>query len=83
MHEESLAEHALAEGQRCRGCERDYAEGSSDATAREGRFAPPIAILAGGCFSDLLLPGASAAWWGATLIGGVRVRRGCRAGAGL
>jgi len=48
--------HRLSDGERCDGCERDWAD--EDQTRRSAKmiFAPPAAVLAGGMLFGLLLP---------------------------
>ncbi|HEU4730461.1 MAG TPA: hypothetical protein VFT22_21330 [Kofleriaceae bacterium] len=48
--------HALAPGERCDRCERDWADDAVTRRAAKLIFAPPIAILAGGLLFGLLLP---------------------------
>lgn len=50
------ARHALAEGRRCDGCERDYADEAVTRRNAKLLFAPPIAVLVGGLLFGLLLP---------------------------
>ena len=48
--------HALAAGQRCDHCERDWADEQPTRRAAKLIFVPPIALLAGGLLFGLLLP---------------------------
>src|SRR5216110_716526 len=48
--------HALAKGQRCTGCEGDWADEAPTRRQAKVLFAPPLAILAGGVLFGLLLP---------------------------
>ncbi len=48
--------HALAPGERCDGCERDWQEDAPTRRAAKLIFAPPIGVLAGGLVFGLLLP---------------------------
>jgi hypothetical protein len=48
--------HALATGQRCDRCERDWDDEAITRRAAKLIFAPPLAILAGGLLFGLLLP---------------------------
>lgn len=48
--------HALAAGERCDHCERDWRDEVVTRRAAKVIFAPPIAILAGGLLFGLLLP---------------------------
>lgn len=48
--------HALAPGDRCDRCERDWRDEAVTRRAAKVIFAPPIAILAGGLLFGLLLP---------------------------
>lgn len=50
------ARHALAEGQRCDNCERDWQDEASTRRNAKVLFVPPIAILTGGLLFGLLLP---------------------------
>jgi hypothetical protein len=55
-HNTHCEAHALAPGQRCQRCERDWDEEAVTRRAAKLIFAPPIAILAGGLLFGLLLP---------------------------
>jgi hypothetical protein len=48
--------HALAPGERCDHCERDWGEEEVTRRAAKAIFAPPVAILSGGLLFGLLLP---------------------------
>jgi hypothetical protein len=48
--------HALAPGERCDRCERDWQEDSVIRCAAKVIFAPPLAIFVGGLLFALLLP---------------------------
>jgi hypothetical protein len=48
--------HALALGERCDRCERDWDDEAVTRRAAKVIFAPPVAILAGGLLFGLLLP---------------------------
>jgi len=50
------AQHPLAAGMRCEGCERDWAEEQPTRRAAKVIFVPPIALLTGGLLFGLLLP---------------------------
>jgi hypothetical protein len=48
--------HALAPGERCDRCERDWQDDGVIRSAAKVIFAPPLAIFAGGLLFALLLP---------------------------
>lgn len=62
------ARHALAEGERCERCERDWQDELPTRRAAKLIFVPPIAILAGGVLFGLLLPVSIGGAIGAALM---------------
>ena len=62
------AQHALASGTRCEGCEQDWADESPTRRSAKLLVAPPAAILAGGILFGLLLPVSIGGVLGAMLM---------------
>lgn len=48
--------HAIASGERCESCERDYADEAQTRRSAKLIFAPPVAVLVGGILFGLMLP---------------------------
>jgi len=76
------AEHALSAGQRCGGCERDWADEAPTRRQAKVLFAPPVGILAGGVLFGLLLPVSIGGAIGATVMAAIACVTAVGAGAG-
>src|SRR3954463_14042485 len=76
------ARHALAPGQRCDACERDYQEEASTRRAAKLIFEPPIAILSGGLLFGMLLPVSLGGATGAAIMCALACGTAVGAGAG-
>ena len=76
------ARHALAPGQRCEGCERDWQAEGPTRRAAKLIFAPPIAILTGGLLFGLLLPVSLGGAIGAAIMCALACGTAVGAGAG-
>lgn len=74
--------HALAVGQRCRGCERDWDDEAPTRRQAKVLFAPPVGILAGGVLFGLLLPISLGGVIGATIMCAIASVTAVGAGAG-
>jgi hypothetical protein len=53
------ARHALKPGQRCKACERDYADEAKTRRAVKLIFAPPLGLFCGGAFFALVTLGGA------------------------
>jgi hypothetical protein len=62
------ARHAIAPGQRCDGCEHDYADEAPTRRAAKLIFVPPLAIFIGGLVFGLLLPVSFGGAFGALVM---------------
>ena len=76
------ATHALAPGERCPACERDYRDDARARRAVKLMFAPPVAILTGGLLFALLLPVSLGGAVGAVLMCALVSGSAVGAGAG-
>lgn len=76
------AVHALAPGERCDRCERDWAEEAPTRRAAKVIFAPPAAILAGGLLFGLTLPVSIGGLIGAAFLAALSCGTAVAAGAG-
>ena len=76
------AAHALAPGERCERCERDWCDEAVTRGAAKAIFAPPIAILAGGLLFGLLLPISVGGAVGAAILCALAFGTGVAAGTG-
>ena len=74
--------HALAVGERCVGCERDWADEAPTRRQAKVLFAPPVGILAGGVLFGLLLPISIGGVIGATVMCAIASITAVGAGAG-
>lgn len=75
--------HALGPGERCDGCERDWADEAPTRRQAKFLFAPPAAILAGGVLFGLLLPVSIGGAIGATVMAALACGTAVGAGAGI
>jgi len=76
------ARHALAPGERCDGCERDWQDDAPTRRAAKLIFVPPIAILTGGLLFGLLLPVSLGGAVGAAIMCALACCTAVGAGAG-
>jgi hypothetical protein len=76
------ARHALAFGERCEMCEREYQEEAPTRRAAKLIFAPPITILTGGLLFGLLLPVSLGGAIGAVVMCALACGSAVGAGAG-
>ncbi|HET7501730.1 MAG TPA: hypothetical protein VFK02_12020 [Kofleriaceae bacterium] len=74
--------HALAAGQRCDRCERDWADDAVTRRAAKLIFVPPIAILTGGLLFGLLLPVSIGGAIGAAVLCALAFATAIAAGTG-
>lgn len=77
------AEHALPAGERCDGCERDWAEEAGTRRQAKVLFAPPAAILTGGLLFAVLLPISMGGLLGITIMAAIACGTGVGVGAGM
>jgi hypothetical protein len=75
--------HALAPGERCERCERDWEEDSVTRGAAKVIFAPPLAIFAGGLLFALLLPVSLGGALGAAVMCALACSIAVATGAGV
>ena len=77
------AAHALPAGERCDGCEQDWAEEATTRRHAKVLFAPPAAILAGGLLFAVLMPITFGGAIGLTIMAAVACGTGVSVGAGM
>ncbi len=77
------AAHALGNGQRCEGCERDWEEEAPTRRQAKVLFAPATSILVGGIVLGLLMPVSLGGIIGAAIMAAFACGTGVGAGAGM
>ena len=75
--------HALAPGERCDRCERDWQDDGVIRSAAKVIFAPPLAIFAGGLLFALLLPISLGGVVGAAVMCAIACALAFATGAGV
>ena len=74
--------HALAPGQRCTRCERDWQDEAPTRRNAKLIFAPPVSIIAGGLLFGLFLPISLGGMIGAAVMATFALAAAVGAGAG-